>query len=241
MSAYIKPGIQIVRIADASKDENNNVNLSLEQGEEVDALQALMGEGSFGGVDTANVRIFALTNESYKNVVTGFRLVEHINEYRSFFEQILLAYFPKNEVKFTTMYDGLKVSSIEDVKKFSASDVATVGNNITNYFVEKMKLADKSKEVRVKLYRQSESKTFVTLTPSMGTGYIGKKDDDTKMRNTFVVPFIEDAVIPEAASKVKFSDYERGIKDGVRTSWDKSSAEPVKADTPPTDPSDLPF
>jgi hypothetical protein len=239
----IKVGIQTVRTSEVSKDDNNNAVLTFSQGEELDPMAALTGDGSLGGADSSKVIVWALKDEGYNNEpITGKRLVEHINEYRAFFNQILSVYFTSEEAGKTwaDMYVKLKIKSPVDMETYTTEQVKTIGNEIIEAFINKMKTADLSKEVRVKFWRSSASKNFVTLTPGMGMGYIGSKTSEG-YRKTFTVPFIEDAIIPEASTKLKYSDYERGFRNGAQTGLDRSNPDAVKADETPGGVADMPF
>jgi hypothetical protein len=236
----IQVGIQSgVKFAEVSKDDNNNVVLMLTQGEEVDAMEALMSGASLSGPESSKVLVWALKGMGYGDApIVGKKAIEHINEYKAFFNEILLQFYPSTELKWETLFSGLNIKSVDNL---SASEIETVGRNVVNYFVEKMQAADKTKAFRVKFYRVSESKNFVTLVPKMFMKF--GKEQPNGLRSSWTVPFIESMDIPEAASKLKYSDFERGLdKDGNKVTWDKSSNASVSADAPaPQATNDDPF
>lgn len=238
----IKVGIQSgVRFTSVVKDDNGNVELHFAQGKEVDALEALMGGGDLSGPESAKVLVWALKDEAYSAKIEGKKLVEHINQYKAFFNEILLQFYPSTEISWKGMFEGVDITTSSDIEKLSTSDVAKVGNNITSYAVDKLKSVDLSKEFRVKFYRSAPTKNFVSLKPEMFMRLGGLKPDG--FRNSWNVPFIESMDIPEAASKLAYDDFERGIRKNGTTGNDLSDSTPVKADAATTSnaPSDLPF
>lgn len=242
--AMIKVGIQEgVKIAGVSLTENNDVELSLTQGAEVDALAALTGDGNLSGPDASNVRVFSLKDEAYGTKIEGKKLVEAINAYKAFYNEILVQYFPSTEISWSGMFEGTDVKVGSDIERLSSSDVTRVGKNIVTYFANKMQEADLTKENRIKFLRQSEGKNFISLKPEMFTKF--GKEQASGFRRTWTVPFIESMDIPKDASKLKYDNFDKGLdKDGNKVSWDKTSPDAVQADTPssnPTGGSGLPF
>jgi hypothetical protein len=231
-----------IRFSEVTKDDNNNVVLNITQGEEVDALQALTTGGNLGGQEAARILVWALKGKGYgDSAIEGKRIIEHINEYRGFFNEILLQYYTTSELKWETMFANTDVKTGEDIEKLSASEIEKVGNNITSYFMEKMNNADLTRENRVKFYRSSETKNFITLKPNMFMKF--GKEQPNGFRRSWTVPFIESMDIPENLSKLSYSDYEKGVRADGSKGLDLSDATPSKADAAPAAPKndDMPF
>lgn len=243
----IKIGIQEnVNFSKVVKDENGNVELHLTQGVAQDALAALTGNGVIGGADASKVLIWALKAEAFGGKITGKPLVEHINAYRAFFNEILEQFYPANQIDWSGVFAGTKVKTGEDIETLSDAEVAVVGNNITDVFV-KMMANSVAAGKRIKFYRQNASKNFVSLKPEMFTKF-GKVDTTTGFRRTWTVPFIEDMSIPKEASKLSYDLFERGYRNGatpenggVPTGLDVSNPNQAVADTTPASVDDLPF
>jgi hypothetical protein len=225
----IQVGIQEgVKFTSFSKDENNNAVLAVQQGEEMDTLEALTSGGDLGGAESGRILVWALKGDSYGEKIEGKKVVEHINAYKAFFNEIAIQYLPQSEVKFTKMFDGLEVASAVDIEGLSASEIVTVGNNIVSQFISIMENADLTKEMRVKFYRSSAAKNFITLKPEMFMKF--GKEQATGFRRSWTVPFIESMDIPAKASKLAYNDYEKGFRNGEQTGLDLSSSKPAAVD-----------
>ena len=120
---------------------------------------------------------------------------------RSILEHILQGYLPKEQTKLgKALYvnTGIEANNFEE-KILDKAVLLVVFKNMTREFIARMRpfLNDESLKFRLKLVRQSKDKHFATLP-------------GTRVNEN---PFWEDMIIPDAESKVKFTDYE--IKEGL--------------------------
>lgn len=227
----IKVGIQEgIKFSSVELDEKNQVVFSFTQGKEVDAMQALMGNGNFGGAESSKVIMWALKGTGYQEAsIEGKQIPEHINQYKSFFNEILRHFFKEEDINWTSIFEGVS----NNVENFTASEIEKVGVNINKIFVDLMKKADSTKEFRIKFYRSSPAKNFVTLKHDMFMKFKKVAEADG-FRKSWTVPFMEPMAILSSQTKLSYSDYEKS------KGWDNAAA--VQADTMPASGSDdLPF
>lgn len=238
--ANIKVGIvENVAIESVSVDEQFgalNINFVEKSDVEVDLFEAMSSGQSLDSENKSTVKKFPQGHKRFGKEATAEELVRFtIEEEKALLNHLLENYNPGAKIDFSTMWDNTGIESSADIQARLADEdtMKKVCTNMYKAFVRAMADADKSIKNRVKFYRQSEAKNFIAL-PSA----IAFKKNSTE---SFKTPFIESMIIPVEQSKLKYTDYEKGIRASGANTWDKSNPDAVVADTTPSGDEQLPF
>lgn len=235
--AKLSVGIQDnISVESVNIAEDGTLEISLVQSSgtgNTDLFAALTSGESMDEENKSTIKKFPVTNKRYGKEASADELIKRtIKEEQAFFDEVVAAYNPSKKVDYSNMFEGTGIASAEELKERITMDgiMNKISINMNKAFVEAMQGADATIKNRVKFYRMSEAKPFITFPQSVAF----KKDG-----GAFKTPFIEPMTVAKADSKLSYTDYEKGIRNGVKSAIDRSSNESVTADAAPIN--DLPF
>ena len=203
-----------VFIESVQLDDKNALEIKFNQGETKKKLSLFENIAQDEVVENTgmSVKLFAplppkkedMTEEKKVDLV-----LSDLNGTKGVLRHLLLGYYTKEDLNgmWAHVYDGLPITEENMAKQILVKEILeAIHKNMARVFIDKMKpfFNDGSKLFRLLLVRQSKDKHYATFRKR----YIQEN------------PFWESMEIPDNASKVKFTDYEKreGLDNGLPVS-----------------------